>query len=106
MKGTEKQVKWAEEIKATAYANVDMWEDHFGASTIPGDALTATLMKILRANLDMIFTAKDDAAWIIDHRNLISADQMMRQVYTWANQIKAGKVTLKKLAELTGAKLD
>lgn len=103
MTGTEKQIKWAEDIKAEAYGTCDIWQRYAeayerGEEIIMmgnGEALnpawdnkvsTAAVAKV-RAELDYIFNRLgDSAAAIIDKRHKLTSNIIMTFIIKAAQQ--------------------
>lgn len=103
MTGTEKQIKWAEDIKAEAYGTCDIWQRYAeayerGEEIIMmgnGEALnpawdnkvtTAAVAKV-RAELDYIFNRLgDSAAAIIDKRHKLTSNIITGFIIKSANQ--------------------
>ncbi len=89
MNGSEKQIKWAEDIKATAIVTIEQFRD----SDVP-----AMMTKAMKQGMDeataqarksefdsaisktlAVLSAQTDARWWIDRSNNISAKHWMRE---------------------------
>lgn len=102
MKGTEKQITWAEDIKATAINHCDNrinWEIEYRGSNETEDAI---LYRIYRAALTKAFEALDDAAKIIDKRNLYTTSTVDANVRQIKNLVAAGRMTIEQAAAKLG----
>lgn len=106
MKGTDKQIKWAEDIKAQAIAtcvgNIERMEkaiDNQTGRTVFPDEIEG--YKVELAILQAFFAKFDDAAVIINKRNSIHPAQVNNAAFMFAQQIKAG-VTPKQIAADNG----
>lgn len=96
MKGSEKQIKWAEDIKAGAYRALDSLnemnnlfgeraEEHWKnfSDTASPDAIEA-----VRKELDALFSGCDDARMIINNRAMMSSESILRHCRDWMNAHK------------------
>ena len=94
MKGTEKQIKWAEEIKAAFISRCDgriNWEAEYRGNA---DTQTAILYRIMRAGAIKMFDSIDDAAKIIDKRHMFDPSEADDKVRQWGMMIERGKLTI------------
>lgn len=87
MKGTEKQIKWAEDIKASAYKTCEFANIEIDRIVARGVELTKAekmtgytkvAIETMKKQLDELFRNIDDAAVIIDKRNRLS-EQRIRE---------------------------
>ena len=83
MKGTEKQIKWAEDIKANAFANIECCRKYLtrfnGNENLAG--YSAEDINEAEAKLRAVLEKFDDASWIINHRGtLIDMDKVVNQI--------------------------
>ena len=87
MKGTEKQIKWAEDIKRSVFATLDNADAQRGnrfynidqdLSYLSPEAVTA-----LRAEYAAGFDRVEDAAWIIDRRDAFSPAKVIKHGRDW-----------------------
>lgn len=106
MKGTEKQIKWAEDTKANALgtceANIERMEktiDNQTGRTIFPDEIEA--YKVQLAILQAFFAKVDDAAVIISKRDLIHPARINNVALQFAQRIKNG-VAPKQIAAENG----
>lgn len=88
MKGTEKQIKWAEDIKRQAYATLDRADAQRGSDrfyTIDTDLnyLSPEATEALRAEFDRGFALIDSAAVIIDKREKFSPANIIKHGRDW-----------------------
>lgn len=99
MKGTEKQIKWAEDIKTNAInfctGRINVQINLRGNA----DGEEARLWRILRASIAQTIDKLDDAAKIIDKRGSFKGDQLDMMIIHWGLLIKNGKATVDKIAE-------
>lgn len=87
MKGTEKQVKWAEEIKNGVFATLDRADAQRNDRlyTIDTDVhyLSPEAVIVLREEYEAGFAKIDSAAWIIDHRGAFAPAQVIKHGRDW-----------------------
>jgi len=105
MKGTEKQIAWAEDIKRTT---IDTCKNNI--ERMNGEALfeaNVDAYKIMLAVIDKIIeiNADKDAAWWIDHRNTIASQRINSTADNWASQIRSGRKTAQQIAEQNGVRI-
>ena len=88
MKGTGKQIKWAEDIMATAKKNLELMfhdAERLGSvSGVHGWKYAAEDVKAVSAQLEMIAARIDDAGMIINKRNMFerqALEQMASESY-------------------------
>ena len=102
MKGTEKQIKWAEDIKAQAISHCRAC---IAANTEAGlFAAETELYEIMAEGIEACFARVDDAAIIIDKRDRFapsSIDAYIRQAKTL---IRQGRLTVEQFAAKNGVK--
>lgn len=109
MKGTEKQIAWAQDIRSHAIVdiesninlNAERYEefDHH-----PMYAANIASYKIMRAVIEGIYEAHDDAEYIINHRTILSPSGYTVHVNRWAEMIRSGKKTAEQIAKENGLK--
>jgi len=96
MKGTEKQIKWAEDIKANAIntctANIER------LSGQPLDAMRVEVFKVIRKTLIDGFEQIDDAAVIINKRAHFDPMAIIRMADRTSELINSGRMTLEQFA--------
>lgn len=103
MTGTEKQIKWAEDIKEEAYGTCDIWQRYAEAyergeeiimmgncealnPAWDNNVTTAAVAKV-RAELDYIFNRLgDSASAIIDKRHKLTSNIIKTFIINAANQ--------------------
>ena len=107
MTGTEKQIAWAEDIKANAIGNADSiiksaLDKYHEYDEHPGFLTTAKAYKIMRAVLVCIFAAHDDAEYIINHRSVLL--NYTSTVDRWAELIRTNEKTAAQIAAQNGLK--
>ena len=87
MKGTEKQVKWAEEIKAGVYQTLAWIENRLENDRFYTDAdlryVSREAVEALRAEYDAVFERVDSAALIIDKRDMFSSKAIINHGRDW-----------------------
>lgn len=100
MKGTEKQIKWAEDIKRETIANIN---NAIKANNEIGmfDAETELLTIMVKA-VEIAFNKIDDAAIIINRRHLFSIDTIQANIRKALAMINAGKLTVDQFAKANG----
>ena len=109
MKGTEKQITWAQDIIKTSLEhaennsklNMDRYEEY---DHHPMYLANAEAYKLMTAVLKAIFAAHDDAAWIIEHRTRIGNQAISQQADRWADMIRSGRKTIAQIASENGLK--
>lgn len=96
MYGSEKQIKWAEDIKAeaieTCERNIARWEKE------PIFAQDAEILKIFRDFHKAKLAQIDDASKIIKMRNQLCSQSILQAVEVVKTQISRGKITLDEFA--------
>ena len=107
MKGTEKQIAWAQDIYNEAAKNINSsiaqyTEKYEQYDHHPAFAANVAAYKIMAAVLDGIFAAHDDAEYIINHRAALTNFNGI--VSRWAEQIRTGKMTAEQIAAQNGIK--
>ena len=109
MKGTEKQIAWAQDIKRYALANLESnitlytdclkeYDNH------PLFAANIEAYKIMRAVIEGIFAAHDDAEYIINHREKLTPSGYTTYIDRWSELIRSGKKTAEQIARENGLK--
>jgi len=87
MKGTEKQIAWAEDIRRGAYNVLDWIEDRHAHdrfyNTTDMMYVSPEAVKALRAEFDAVFATIDSAAVIIDRREIFSRDWIIKHGRDW-----------------------
>lgn len=100
MKGTEKQIKWAEEIKAQAIQNC---MNYIAANESIGmHAEENELYRIMALAIEAVCDKLDDAAKIIDKRHLFEFRSIERSVQRADRLIRQGKLTVEQFARANG----
>lgn len=107
MKGTEKQVAWAQDIHDKALENIEANIErnakmYAECGQHPAYAANIKAYKIMRAVLAAIFAAHDDAEYIINHRAILT--NFGTTVDRWAELIRTGKKTAEQIAAQNGIK--
>lgn len=100
MKGSEKQVKWAEDIKAQAINNCKAIIEHNNEIGMFADE--NELYEIMIEAIEGIFAKADDAATIINKRSLFFADTINANVQRAKTLIKRGNLTVEQFAKANG----
>lgn len=96
MKGTEKQVKWAEDIKAAMYNQIDnMRRNRARFDAVPNEKpdnflypYTAACIEAVEAELNM-FWAQDalkDAAVVINNRHQLTPGLVIKSADKWMKE--------------------
>lgn len=91
MKGSEKQIKWAEDIINGAYHVLD-WCDYQRETNSrfyvvqDGDYLSAEATEALRAEFATAFEKCDYAGMIIDKRDYFSRQSIIKRGRTWMHK--------------------
>ena len=109
MKGTEKQIAWAQDIKRQALENIESnitlnaarYEEF---DKLPMYAANVEVYKIMAAVIEGIFAAHDDAEYIINHHSMLSPSGYTVHVDRWAEMIRSGKKTVEQIAKENGLK--
>ena len=103
MKGTEKQIKWAEKIMAQKIAEArQCYEAYKDQATISPDKVMAIFEKAASRLTD----THDNAAWWIDHRNdgteaiLGEIDALVNEIYSEKSGEESGEDTNRRLNEI------
>lgn len=100
MKGTEKQITWAQDILANAIRNCE--------SVIRKDeengifAQRAPLYKIMKKAIEKIAATTDDASKVISNRHLFDGDTIERNVMRAETLIRRGTLTVEQFAQQNG----
>jgi len=110
MKGTEKQIAWANEILDhaldTCKRNIDLDTkrlEEYGHQVYRSgiDAL-----KVMMKVIEKIGSTTEDAEKIINKKDILSGENILKTVDRWAEQIRDGKLTVEQLAKDNGVELD
>ena len=109
MKGTEKQIARAQDIRKQAMENIESniklnTERYEEFDHHPIYAANIEAFKIMRAVIDGIYAAHDDAEYFIDHRSILSFSGFIMHVNRWAEMIRSGKKTVEQIAKENGLK--
>lgn len=97
MKGTEKQIKWAEDIKRNLINNIENQAKTYEGN-LP-DPITAQLYRILGKAAENIFASIDDAAVIINKRDIFNIDTVNSNVRRAKTLIRRGQLTVETFAK-------
>jgi hypothetical protein len=78
MNGTEKQIKWAEDIKKNVLSYLDQTEAQANESYWTAESFGYTLkdVKAVRADIEKFFGTVKDAKQIIDRRDYLTARRL------------------------------
>lgn len=96
MKGTEKQIKWAEDIKAQTIKNI---KSHIAANEAIGMFAEETrLYKIMERAVENLFETIDDAAIIINKRELLDIQSINTNIQRALRLIRNGRLTVEQFA--------
>lgn len=78
MNGTEKQVKWAEDIKKNVLSYLEQTETQASESYWTAESFGYTLedVKDVRADIEKFFSVVKDAKQIIDKRDYLTARKL------------------------------
>lgn len=97
MKGTEKQIKWAEDIKTNAIntleANIEK------TATEPLFKADNQAYRILLAVTKNALSKIEDAGTLIDRRIYFDPRSLIKTASTWADNIRTGRFTVEQIAE-------
>lgn len=100
MKGTEKQIKWAEDIKAQA---INSCQARIDANTAIGCFADETEMYRIMINaIEVVFAKVDDAAKIIDKRYMFDSRNIESNIRQALTLIKRGDLTIEQFAAKNG----
>ena len=100
MKGTEKQIKWAEDIKAQA---INSCKARIAANNNIGMfADENELYEIVIKGLETVFAKIDDAAVIITKRHMFDYRTIEGNVRQAMTLIKRGNLTVEQFAKANG----
>jgi len=102
MKGTEKQIQWAEDIKANAISNLRNNIERMSAE--PRFEANVKAQKLMLAVLDVLFSRMDDASKIIDFREKFAPSHLFRTCDRWAELLDTGRATITEIAAREGLK--
>lgn len=92
MKGTEKQIKWAEDIKAGAYNTLDMLQKENDRLTGMGleinyqsytDMASPEAIEAVRNELNGFFSRCDNAGTIINNRSMFQSAFLVKHCRDW-----------------------
>ena len=94
MKGTEKQVKWAEEIKAAMFAQIEAMKrnrKHF--DEMPGEKpdnnmyeFTNACIQAVEQSVTKLWERMDDAAVVIDRRSVLTPENVIKSARLWMRE--------------------
>lgn len=104
MKGTARQIEWAEDIRRQAIENIEANIKLRAQYDDVPSAATVSAYKIMRAVVDGVFAAHDDAEWIINHRQMLTPSGYRVCVDRWAELISTGRMTAEQIAAQNGLK--
>ena len=106
MKGTEKQIKWAEDIMYDALdtcdKNIKLNGERYEATGLDMYKMQATLYKIAKATFEKAFAGIEDASEIIDKRYKYNGKTANEYVTRMREQIIKGRITLEQIAKDNG----
>lgn len=89
MKGSAKQVAWAEDIKNGALAQCDRTIKQFEENYHPIHQTMIDAAKEIKSTLEAGFAQIDDAKWYIDNRANFTSNTVLNQIQELEN-IKRG----------------
>ncbi len=104
MKGSEKQIKWAEDIKTNCIHSFEMTIERWEAQPAGAIKNSIKAYKLMLAITKYAFDHIDDAKTIIDRRTLFDASTLSRKADRWAEQLNRGETTITELAAKNGLK--
>ncbi len=89
MRGTEKQIKWVEDIKAGAFRQLDLFDETFERDAANGikSPYTHESIDAVRQQITEVFAKIDDAAKIIDRREMFSFRRLLNAVEAQAKRM-------------------
>ena len=102
MTGTEKQIKWAEDIKATAINSLTNEINRMESN--PLMSANVRIYKLMSAVLNAGFEVQTDASKIIDRRAMFSPAALFSTCDRWAELIRSGRTDISTLAAKNGLK--
>ena len=106
MKGTEKQIKWAEDIKLNALnacdRNIEVAMSRYEETGLDMYKTQATLYKIAKAAFEKAFSGIDDASTIIDKQYKFNGKTANEYVTRMMEQINKGRITIERIAKDNG----
>ena len=78
MNGTEKQIKWAEDIKKNVLSYLDQTEEQANKSYWTAESFGYTVedVKAVRADIEKFFSNAETAKQIIDKRDFLTARKL------------------------------
>ena len=98
MTGTAKQIAWAEQIKTDALNTLDANIARTATEKLfEADHQSYRLLKALTI---MALEKIQDAGTLIDRRRYFDPAQLTRTAAKWAEDLRTGKITVEKLAEV------
>lgn len=97
MKGTEKQIKWAEDIKRNLISNIEHQVES-NEGNLPNPTM-AQLYRIMGKAVENIFANIDDAAVIINKRHIFDIDAVNSNVRRAETLIRRGQLTVEAFAK-------
>ena len=87
MKGSEKQIKWAEDIIANAYKTLDTLEKELEIRGVDPryclNNINKEAIDVQRASIDKVVNSIDEASMIINRRNIFSREKMVEIGRNW-----------------------
>ena len=102
MKGTEKQLKWVEDIKANAISCLENEITRKAAEPLFSADVRACRLMI--AVVSAVFDAQADAAKIIDRRGMFAPAALFATCDRWADMLRTGRIDITTLAARNGLK--
>ena len=106
MKGTEKQIKWAEDIMHdvldTCEKNIKINSERHEQTGLDMFKAQAVLYKIVKATFEKAFAGIEDAGAFIDMRHRYSGETANRFVARMMEQINKGRITIEQIAKDNG----
>lgn len=102
MKGTEKQITWAQDIitnaTETINRNIEITEQRIaeGNTLFAADLTAWHIVKAFVANAMKVFG--EDAGQVINRRNQLAGDALIKLAHRMANDIRTGKTTADQIA--------
>lgn len=110
MKGTEKQIAWAKEIidhaLDTCRRNIELDTKRLEEYGHQVYQTSIDAMKVMMKVIEKIGSTTEDAEKIINKKDILSGENILKTVDRWAEQIRVGKLTVEQLAKDNGVELD
>ena len=100
MKGTDKQIAWAEEIKSDALNTLDANIKRTEKLQFLREDNEA--YRLLKAMTVKALGSIEEAGTLIERRNAFAPRSLTSTAATWANNIRSGRITAEEIAKKIG----